>query len=182
MKAYRTNVFLTDYYLEARHQKLYSILGERLYWFLDLFQQAHSNLNIGVFDDSDRIYLDMVLADQGLTIDTLDDFHHYKGGGKTDATRSLLKQMEGASFVEGKIIRDDQAKAFCKQTREMIYRIFGTHIVSLTDYKLPVAVLCKEYNVDFVTRCINHFHGPKAEIESFENTPFGYKWVLSGGV
>ena len=181
MKKYRTNVFLKDHYLESRHQKLYAILGERLYSFLDLFHQGQPNLSIGVFDDCDRIYLDMILGEQGLTIDTMDDFHHYKGTGRCEDADSLLKQMEGVAFVPSTVVRDDQAKAFCKKTREMIYRIFGTNIICLTEYKNPVAVLCKEYNQQFVVNCINDYHGPRAQVETFMNTPSGYIWVLSCG-
>lgn len=182
MKAYRTNIFIKDHYLEIRHHKLYSILGERLYSYLDMFKQGEPSISIGVFDDCDRTYLDMILGEQGLTIDTMDDFYHYKGTGKSADARSMLKEMQGPSPTTSVIVRDDKAKEFCKKTKEMIYRIFGTHIICVHDYKNPVAVICKEYNQEFVINCINHYHGPQAQVETFLNTPKGYVWVLSCGV
>lgn len=167
----------------VRASKLKSILGSDVDEFVDLFKQGDPNMSLGVFDDGDRIYLEMMLAELGTSVSTLDHHEYYIEQRQDEKINALVRNIDQeVSALDNFDNELERAKAYCDRYKQMIYQMFGTHVMALEDVRNPVAVLCSEENKQFVLNCVAYYHGISAQVVRFLNTPEGFVWVVSPGL
>lgn len=178
-----SGVYSIECKARVRASKLKSLLGVDVDEFVDLFKQGDPNMSLGVFDDADRIYLEMMLAELGTTVSTLDHHEYYLAQSKDEKINALVRNIDQEVSALDRFDNElERAKAYCDRYKQMIYQMFGTHVMALEDSRNPVAVLCSEENKQFVLNCIAYHHGIRAQVDRFLNTPEGFVWVVSPGL